>query len=317
MTRRSDLAPRIAFQGEPGAYGEEAVIGYFGAGRVEAAPVPTFAAVCAAVESGTAAGGVLPLENSAAGSVGDALDALVRGRLRVVGELLLPVRHHLLALPGTELADVERVASHWQALAQCERFLSSRRWTLVAAADTAGAARELSQAGDRRLAVIASRAAAARYGLAVLAGDIQDDPGNTTRFAVIARSTHAARAQLPSPALALPSAPRSTLLVFETAHVAGALHAALGAFAEAGVNLSRIESRPAGGTRWRYRFLVQVEGSARREPLRSALRSLRQRSRSVRVLGSFPSAQAAPEQTPNGQARSGSRPGRGGTSRRR
>ncbi len=319
MTRRSDLAPRIAFQGEPGAYGEEAVIGYFGAGRVEAAPVPTFAAVCAAVESGTAAGGVLPLENSAAGSVGDALDALVRGRLRVVGELLLPVRHHLLALPGTELADVELVASHWQALAQCERFLSSRRWTLVAAADTAGAARELSHAGDRRLAVIASRAAAARYGLAVLAADIQDDPGNTTRFAVIARSTHAARAQLPSPSptLALPSAPRSTLLVFETAHVAGALHAALGAFAESGVNLSRIESRPAGGTRWRYRFLVQVEGDARREPLPSALRSLRQRSRSVRVLGSFPSAQAAPQETADGQARSGSIPEPGGTSRRR
>jgi prephenate dehydratase len=281
--------PAIAFQGEPGAYGEDAVIGYFGEGNVEPMAVPTFSAVCAAVEAGEAAGGVLPLENSAAGSVGDALDALVHGRLRVIGEVLLPVHHQLLAAPGVELSAIRRVSSHWQALAQCDRYLAASGWEEIPAADTAGAARDLAASRDPHLAVIASKQAAERYGLAGVASDIQDDPGNQTRFAVLARR----RAAVPRPAGALaPSAhaAHTTIITFQTAHVAGALHRALGALAEGGVNLSRIESRPAGGTRWQYRFLVQVDGDQRAEPLRSALAHLRRQARSVRVLGSFPAA---------------------------
>src|SRR5919108_6247149 len=159
----------VAYQGEPGAFGEEAIIGYFGAGAVGPTPLPTFSAVCAAVESGAVDAGVLPLENSVAGTVGDALDALADGSLRVVGELLLPIRHHLLALPGVELGKIRRVASHWQALAQCESFLSQRGWDVIAAADTAGAAQDLARSGDRSGAAIASAAAATRHGLAVLA----------------------------------------------------------------------------------------------------------------------------------------------------
>src|SRR5687768_363815 len=127
----------VAYQGEPGAFGEEAVIAYFGDGATPA-PMPTFSAVGAAVESGAVDAGVLPLENSLAGTVGDALDALANGSLRVVGELLLPIRHHLLVLPGVALEGVERVSSHWQALAQCERFLDGRGWQVIPAADTAG-----------------------------------------------------------------------------------------------------------------------------------------------------------------------------------
>jgi prephenate dehydratase len=286
--------PAVAYQGEPGAFGEEAVIGYFGDGVVAPMPVASFAAVCHAVESGSAVGGVLPLENSVAGTVGDALDALLRGRLRVIGEALVPIRHQLLAAPNGSLARIRGVASHWQALAQCDRFLSAHRWRQVSAADTAGAARELAADPDPSLAVIASERAAERYGLAVLARDIQDDPHNVTRFAVLGpprgprRPGH--RELPPAGGLLAPSAeaPRNAMIVFETAHVPGALHRALGAFADAGVNLSRIESRPAGGARWRYRFLVQVDGDPRREPLRSGLVALRQRARSVRVLGSFP-----------------------------
>ena len=110
----------VAYQGEPGAFGEEAVLAWFGE-SVTPVPMPTFSAVCAAVESGATEGGVLPLENSLAGTVGDALDALATGSQRVVGEVLLPIRHQLLVLPGATTQGVRRVSSHWQALAQCER----------------------------------------------------------------------------------------------------------------------------------------------------------------------------------------------------
>jgi prephenate dehydratase len=277
----------IAYQGEPGAFGEEAVIGYFGADAVEPAPMPTFSAVCAAVEDGSADAGVLPLENSLAGTVGDALDALAEGSLTVVGELLLPIRHQLLVVPGVTLDEVDRVSSHWQALSQCERFLDGRGWQVVPAADTAGAARELAAAGDRRSAAIASARAAERYGLAVAAADIQDSPHNVTRFAVLARS---GADGLPPAAGALAPAPggeRETLITFETGHRPGDLVRALGSLAAAGINLSRIESRPSGSGPWRYRFLVQVAGDAAVNPLAGALTALQEHTSSMRVLGSF------------------------------
>lgn len=277
----------VAFQGEPGAFGEEAVAGWFGA-TATPIPVPTFSAVCAAVESGAADAGVLPLENSLAGTVGDALDALAGGSLRVVGEVLLPIRHQLLGLPGADLAGIERVSSHWQALAQCERFLSTRGWQVIPAADTAGAARELVEAGDPRAAAIASRAAGERYGLVMLAADIHDSDHNMTRFAVLTRAD--ARTPQPDGGLAPTGGGRETLLTFETGHRPGDLHRALGTLADAGINLSRIESRPSGDGPWRYRFLIQVGGDADAEPLRSALVGLGGHTRSLRVLGSFDTA---------------------------
>ncbi|MGI8999461.1 MAG: prephenate dehydratase domain-containing protein, partial [Candidatus Limnocylindria bacterium] len=146
----------VAYQGEPGAFGEEAVFGYFGAEGVTPMPMSTFSAVCAAVTNGSVDAGVLPLENSLAGTVGDALDALADGSLSVVGELLLPIRHQLLVLPGVGLQGLKRVSSHWQALAQCDRFLAARAWEVVPADDTAGAARELASSGDRTAAATAS-----------------------------------------------------------------------------------------------------------------------------------------------------------------
>jgi prephenate dehydratase len=277
----------VAYQGEPGAFGEEAIIGYFGADAVEPRPMPTFSAVCAAVEDGSADAGVLPLENSLAGTVGDALDALAEGSLAVVGELLLPIRHQLLVLAGVRLEEVERVASHWQALSQCERFLEGRGWQVVPAADTAGAARELAASGDRHAAAVASERAAERYGLEIAAADIQDSPHNVTRFAILARS---GADDLPPAAGALAPAPggaRETLITFETGHRPGDLYRALGSLADAGINLSRIESRPSGSGPWRYRFLIQVAGDADAEPLAGALKALREHTSSMRALGSF------------------------------
>jgi prephenate dehydratase len=278
----------VAYQGEPGAFGEEAVIGYFG-GDATPEPMPTFSAVCAAVESDAVDAGVLPLENSLAGTVGDALDALASGTLRVVGELLLPIRHQLLVLPDVELSEIARVSSHWQALAQCDRYLGERGWQVVPAADTAGAARQLAESGERRMAAIASERAAERYGLAIAARDIADAPHNVTRFAVLAPQSgrmSAARGVLTPPV----GGARETLITFETGHRPGDLYRALGALATAGVNVSRIESRPAGAGPWRYRFLLQVSGDETLDPLLSALANLRAHTSSMRVLGSFDAA---------------------------
>lgn len=279
----------VAYQGEPGAFGEEAVIGYFGEDATPS-PMPTFSAVCTAVEGGSVDAGVLPLENSLAGTVGDALDALAVGSLQVVGELLLPIRHQLLVLPGVELGEVRRVSSHWQALAQCEGFLAGRGWEVIPAADTAGAARELASGGERQSAAIASARAAERYGLEIVARDIQDASHNVTRFAVLAREMASGLA--PGGTLA-PAAggERETLITFETGHRPGDLYRALGSLAEAGINLSRIESRPSGSGPWRYRFLIQVAGDAAVQPLAGALVTLREHTSSMRVLGSFDSHQ--------------------------
>jgi prephenate dehydratase len=171
------MTTTVAYQGLPGAFGEEAIIGYFGPAAVTPVPMPTFSAVCHAVESGEVGAGVLPLENSVAGTVGDALDALADGALRVIGELVLPVRHHLLALPGVQLDQVERVTSHWQALAQCERFLAMGRWTVLPAADTAGAARDLAEEGDRTTAAIASERAADPTGASSEGDDVHEAGG--------------------------------------------------------------------------------------------------------------------------------------------
>jgi len=277
----------VAFQGEPGAFGEEAVIGWFGEAATPT-PMPTFSAVCAAVEAGTTDAGVLPLENSLAGTVGDALDALADGSLRVVGEVLLPIRHQLCVVAGTSLDDIRRVSSHWQAIAQCERFLAGRGWDVIPTADTAGAARELAAAGDRSAAAIASRRAAERYGLEVAAVDIQDADHNLTRFAVLVATN--APDLLATGALAPRGADRETLLTFETGHRPGDLVRALTVLADASVNVSRIESRPSGAGPWRYRFLLQVAGDAGTEPLRGAIEGLGAHTRSLRILGSFVAA---------------------------
>lgn len=183
--------PRVAFQGELGAYGDEAIAQRWG-GEAVSAPMVTFDDVVDAVLAGDAARGVLPLWNSVVGEVRDGRGALARGAergLQVIDEVEVAVRHQLLAVEGTSLDEVYVVASHPVALAQCRRFLSAHPLMMPHPVyDTAGAARELARARTCGHAAIASRAAAERYGLSVLAADIQDVAHNVTRFAVIARA---------------------------------------------------------------------------------------------------------------------------------
>jgi prephenate dehydratase len=175
---------KVAYAGEPGAFGEEAARLLPGA---EPLPCPSFAAVFEAVERGEAERGVVPLHNSRAGMVEEVVKLVARSQLQVADRLALRVRQALLALPGVRLEDIRSVASHPQALAQCSKLLQRHGWQLVARGTTSGAARQLAEERDTTCAVVASARAGGLYGLAVLADGIEDDPENTTRFAVLRR----------------------------------------------------------------------------------------------------------------------------------
>jgi prephenate dehydratase len=272
----------VAFQGELGAFSEEAVRTWFGP-SVEPVPCREFREVGDAVRDRKAAAGLLPVENTLAGTVQPSYDVLAEPDFSVVGEVILPIRHFLLGLPGSSLTGVRKVISHPVALAQCGRFLSKHRdIEAVAVYDTAGAAREVAQRNDATLAAIASYRAAERYGLAVLEGDLQDRSDNQTRFLVIRRTD---TDPLPEEATR-PDAGWKTAVLVETENRPGALVAVLLPLAREGVNLSKLESRP-GLTPWSYRFFLELEGDPRGEAVGRAMAEVAKVARTVRVLGSF------------------------------
>ena len=232
---------RVAFQGEPGAFSEDAIDAFF-AGLAESVPCRDVATVGASVESGAADYGLVPIENSIAGSVVATYDLLATSALVVVGEVVRPIRHMVFGLPGASLDAIRRVESHPVALAQCTRFLSQHPdIEAVAAHDTAGAARQIAERRDPHVAAIASRRAGAAYGLVVLCNDVHDRADNETRFFVVSR----AGPEHPG----AKDGSLKTVLVFETANEPGALVDVLVPFAERGVNLTKLESRPAGTPR--------------------------------------------------------------------
>ena len=265
----------VAFQGEEGAYSHEAIHRFFGP-QVTLLPCANFAAIFDAVEEGEADYGMLPIENSLAGSVHQAYDLLLERDLRVWGEVILRVRHALLAPPGTTLADVRQVRSHPQALAQCAGYLARHGLEPVPAYDTAGAARELAANPEPGVAAIASALAGRLYGLTVLAQGIEDHPWNYTRFFVLGhedppRAEH-----------------NKTSVVFAVRHAPGALYACLGEFAERGINLTKIESRPRRNRPWHYIFYLDFEGHWQDPDCEKALIGLLRRAVFVKMLGSYP-----------------------------
>lgn len=265
---------RVAFQGERGAYSEEAVAALHG--EVEVVPCAALRDVFDAVAAGRAERGVVPVENSQAGSINETYDLLLVHTLFIVGEVDVRIRHCLLALPGETLETIRTVHSHPQALAQCEEFLRAHRLEPVATYDTAGSAKTIAA---RRLAgagAVASRRAAQIYGLAVVAEGIETNPFNVTRFLALATSP----------------APRQreckTSIVFTTNNVPGALYQALGAFASRSINLTKLESRPRRKIPWEYLFYADFEGHAEDPPGATALADLRAVCTFLRVLGSYP-----------------------------
>ena len=267
-------ATAIAYQGEPGAYSEEALLRLFPEARPQ--PCKTFARAFDALTAGEVARAVLPVENSLGGVVQEVNDQLwKRPFLRIVSELVHPIRHCLL---GRERERPVRAISHPQALAQCARWLESHGIEPVPFHDTAGAARQLAEWRQPGTAAIASATAGSRYGLDVLARDIQDDDSNRTRFLVIEKGEPV------RPAAA--AAGSKCSLAFVGAHRPGGLVEALKSFSERGVNLTRLDSRPLPEQPFNYKFYLDFE-IADPEPAEAALRSLEEVAAEVRLFGSY------------------------------
>ena len=270
----------VAFSGEPGSFAEDAVLRAFG--EVPRIGVPGFPAVFEAVTDGAATVGVVPIENVVAGTIRETLDLLLAHDLVIVGEVVVPVRLWLAALPGQAIEDIERVSSHVQALEQASDFLRSRPWLLVSTYNTAGAGKDIVERGERSSAAVLSPRAAALFGLEVLASDIASDPENRTRFWLVARSG----GFVPEPDRGAGAGSRTTV-VFGVRNEPGTLLAALHAFADQGVNLSKLESRPSRERAWEYVFWADLDGAIDDPPTAAALADLRPRTTLVRVLGSY------------------------------
>jgi prephenate dehydratase len=278
---------RIAFQGDPGAFSEEAAVQLLGE-AITTVPRPTFDAAFRAISDGLADALLAPVENTLAGPVVRVYDLLLESDLTITAETILPIEHHLIGCRGATLDGIRSVQSHPMALAQCERFFTTHPdLKRVPAEDTAGSVREALARGDKASAAIAGRRAAERYAGVILLSDIQDNPENFTRFVLLRPS-----AEAPPPA----ADARKMSIAMRLAHRPGALLASLDPFAKHGVNLQKIESRPIHGRPWEYQFFLDVEAESSSE-LESALAAVRQATSHLRVLGLYPAAHT-PAPTP-------------------
>lgn len=264
----------MAFQGERGAYSEEAIFSYFGE-DVETYPCKTIREVFKNVEARVVDQGVVPVENSIEGSVFETYDMFLSSSVKASGEIILRIRHCLIALPETSIEDVQTVYSHPQALAQCRGYLTSLGVAVELTYDTAGSVKMIREKGLRHAAAVASEKAANIYGMKILAKGIEDYGHNYTRFLVI--STRES-----------PPHPNSkTSIIFSTAHKPGALYNALGVFARNNINLTKIESRPTRQRPWEYYFFVDFEGHQDEERVKAALAELAGQTTFVKILGSY------------------------------
>ena len=266
----------VASLGPRGTFSEEAVVKHFGA----QAPVVlcnSIDEVFRSVESGNVGYGMVPLENSTEGAVGRTMDLLLSSPLKICGEVLLPVHQNLLST-GSDIAAFKRIYSHAQSLAQCNRWLVQNcpHAERVPVASNAEAAKRAQDDADS--AAIAGRSAAGHYGLSVLAGNIEDEPNNTTRFVVISRQEVA------------PSGNDKTSLVMSTRNVSGAMHELLAPLARNGVSMTRLESRPSRTGLWEYVFFLDMEGHQNEEKVARALEGMRELAAFLKVLGSYPVA---------------------------
>jgi len=268
---------QIAFQGEPGAYSEAAVLEHFNNEVVVPVPCESFEQVFAAVSEGRVDYGFIPIENSLAGSIHQNYDLLMRNNLWVVGEHHLRVSHCLIGQPGARLAGVKKVISHPQALAQCDGYLHRLPGVKTEPVyDTAGSVKMVRDQDDPGLAAIASRRAAQLYGMQILAENIEDNPANFTRFLVTSRQP------------VQPEKDAKTSIVFTLKNVPGSLFRALSAFALRDIDLAKMESRPLVGTPWEYLFYIDFYGSTLDPVVQRALAHLGEYALMLRILGSYP-----------------------------
>jgi prephenate dehydratase len=268
---------KIVFQGEPGANSHLAIHEVYA--DAEAMPCATFEDCFAAITSGEAEIGMIPIENSVAGRVADIHHLMPHAGLHIVGEHFMPVRHQLLGVKGATLADIKTVESHVHALGQCRKVIRELGIRPIVAADTAGSAREVAETGDKTRASIATRLAAEIYGLDVLKADVEDESHNTTRFIMLAREADWARNG---------DGPVVTTFLFRVRNVPAALYKAMGGFATNGVNMTKLESYMIEGNFFATQFYADVEGHPDDRRLVFAFEELAFYSKEMRILGVYP-----------------------------
>ncbi|MGB2815405.1 MAG: prephenate dehydratase [Dehalococcoidales bacterium] len=267
----------VAFQGEAGAYSEEAAFQFFGT-SIEGRPRETLEGVFKSVEEEGVQFGVIPVENSLEGSISRSYDLMLESNLHVCGETEVRVIHCLIASPDAGLDTVKKVYSHPQALAQCRNFLKHLNATLIPSYDTAGSVKMIKEQGLTDSAAIASARAAEIYGMKVIAREIEDNPHNFTRFFILARED--------SP----PSGDDKTSIVFSTKNQPGALYEALGELSRRSINLTKLESRPTRQKPWQYNFYLDFDGHREDTAAREALANVEKFTIFLKVLGSYPKA---------------------------
>jgi prephenate dehydratase len=270
---------KIAFQGEPGANSHIACnLAY---PTYEPLPCPTFEDAFAAVRTGRAALAMIPIDNSVAGRVADIHHLMPESKLHIIGEWFLPVQHQLMAPRKATLKTIKTVESHVHALGQCRNVIRALRIKPVVAADTAGAAREIAEAGDITRAALATKLAAKIYGLRILKKDVADAKHNATRFVILARE----------PRWASRKEKRvMTTFVFQVRNIPAALYKALGGFATNGINMTKLESYMVDGNFTATQFYADVEGHPKNRALELALEELEfvSQPKTLRILGVYP-----------------------------
>ena len=270
------MAGKIAYQGERGANSDIACSEVYP--HLEAVPYRTFEDVFTAVESGQCDLAMIPVENTIAGRVADIHHLLPDSKLQIIGEHYLPIRFQLMALPGVKVEDIKFAKSHVMGLGQCRKFLREHEIEAITAADTAGAARQVAQEGDRQTAAIAPALAAKVYGLDIIARDIEDEEHNTTRFLIMSRKANEIM-DVRGTAV--------TALLFKVRNVPAALYKALGGFATNGVNVTKLESYLTGGSFTAAQFYIEFEGHPDERPAQLAIEELGFFSTELNVLGVF------------------------------
>jgi prephenate dehydratase len=268
----------VAFQGEHGAYSEMALLRYFQSDRINPIPSHSFRHVFRAVLEGSALYGIVPLENSLAGSIHENYDLFLQyPDIRICGETQIRIIHSLIGLPGATFDDITHVYSHPQGLAQCAEFLDRfPHWEQVPFYDTAGSVAHIASLNDRRAAAIANSEAARVHGMAVLREGTETNPQNYTRFAILAREDNAAIAH-----------PQKASIVFATADKPGALSSVMQHFAQNDLNLKKIESRPILGKPWSYMFYLDIDIEGKQELFEQTLDSLGDNVEDLRTLGTY------------------------------
>jgi prephenate dehydratase len=267
----------VSYQGEPGAFSQAAALAVFP--DCEPMACATFEDALAAVADGAARYGMIPIENSLAGRVGDIHHLLPRSGLHIIGEHFLPIRFQLMAPKGASLSTIRTAESHVVALGQVRKVMKQLKLKAIVGADTAGSARLVAESGDITRAAFASRLAAEIYKLDILMEDVEDEKHNTTRFVVLSKYPEYARSG---------NGPTVTSFVFRVRNIPAALYKAMGGFATNGVNMTKLESYMLDGHFYATMFYSEVEGHPDDPGLKRALEELEYFSREVKVLGVYP-----------------------------